>query len=413
MNALRRDGRNGRADRFLFYSHDAMGLGHVRRNLSVAGALTELAPDASILVATSSEEAERFGVPANADLLKLPGLRKTGNDRYAARKLHLRWPEIRAVRAEILAAAVTSFQPSVLLVDKHPLGVGGELRMALDAARARGARAVLGIRDVLDDLTAVDAEWRRRGVFGEIVDLYDHVLIYGQPDLFDPLREYDFPDDVAAMCSFCGYVVPPAGTEARAEPPSRGRTRPQADRRPRVLATAGGGEDGCELLTTFVEAAAEAHWQAVVVSGAHCPPADARRLERLADEAGLVHRSFVPGIASQFGSLDALVCMGGYNTLAEAAASGVATVCVPRVRPRREQLIRARMFERRGLVRVVEPRRLDPGVLRAAVQSAIDDGNGHTSDDALDLGGARRAAEHLLDVAARAPVRAGGEGGRL
>jgi predicted glycosyltransferase len=397
---LRAGGRNERADRFLFYSHDAMGLGHVRRNLSVASALTELAPDASILVATSSDEAERFGVPANADLLKLPGLRKTGNERYAARKLALRWPEIRAVRAEILAAAVKAFRPSALLVDKHPLGVGGELRMALEAARARGARAVLGIRDVLDDLTAVDAEWRRRGVFAQIVDLYDHVLIYGQPDLFDPLREYDFPDDVAAMCSFCGYVVPPAVAEDPAEPASRRPARPPPDP-PRVLATAGGGEDGFELLTTFVEAAAGAHWEAVVVSGAHCPPADARRLERLAEEAGLVYRRFVPGLAEQFGSLDALVCMGGYNTLAEAAASGVATVCVPRVRPRREQLIRARMFERRGLVRVVEPRSLDPGVLRAEVESAIENDPDHSPEGVLELDGARRAAEHLLEVAGR------------
>jgi predicted glycosyltransferase len=278
--------------------------------------------------------------------------------------------------------------------------VGGELRIALEAARAQGARAVLGIRDVLDDLAAVDAEWRRRGVFAQIVDLYDSVLIYGQPDLFDPLREYGFPDDVAAMCSFCGYVVPPALVEDRAELASRRPARPPPDR-PRVLATAGGGEDGFELLTTFVAAAAEAHWQAVVVSGASCPPDDARRLERLAGEAGLAYRRFVPGLSAQFGSLDALVCMGGYNTLAEAAASGVATVCVPRVRPRREQLIRARMFERRGLIRVVDPRRLDAGVLRAEVQSAIQNGNGHAPNGALDLDGARRAAEHLVEVAAR------------
>jgi predicted glycosyltransferase len=229
------------------------------------------------------------------------------------------------------------------------------------------------------------------------------VLIYGQPDLFDPLREYDFPDDVAAMCSFCGYVVRPAVAEGRTKPASR---RPAGPRdRPRVLATAGGGEDGFELLTTFVAAAAEADWQAVVVSGAHCPPADARKLERLADDSGLIYRRFVPALSAQFGSLDALVCMGGYNTLAEAAASGVATVCVPRVRPRREQLIRARMFERRGLVRVVEPRRLDPGVLRAEVQSAIEDEPNDPPDDVLDLGGARRAAERLLEVAAHGVSR--------
>jgi predicted glycosyltransferase len=153
----------------------------------------------------------------------------------------------------------------------------------------------------------------------------------------------------------------------------------------------------------------------VVVSGAQCPPEHEEQLRRLAAEVGVSFRHFVPGLSARFRSLDALVCMGGYNTLAEAAASGVATVCIPRVRPRREQLIRARMFEGRGLIRVVEPRRLDPGVLKAEVESAIA-ANGHLRrpEDGLDLGGARRAAHHLLEVAADA-VRAGDatKGGRV
>jgi hypothetical protein len=38
--------------RFLFYSHDGYGLGHTCRNLAIARALTELAPRASVLLAT-------------------------------------------------------------------------------------------------------------------------------------------------------------------------------------------------------------------------------------------------------------------------------------------------------------------------------------------------------------------------
>jgi hypothetical protein len=52
----------------------------------------------------------------------------------------------------------------VLLVDGQPLGAGGELCMALDAARVRGVHAVLRARD---------------GV-AEIPDVYDHVLVYGR-----------------------------------------------------------------------------------------------------------------------------------------------------------------------------------------------------------------------------------------
>jgi predicted glycosyltransferase len=390
-----------RASRFLFYSHDGLGLGHVRRNLSVAGALTELAPEASVLVATSAEEAESFGIPPHVDVLKLPGLRKLGNERYAARRLPVPWRDVRAVRAKLLAAAVDSFRPAVLLVDKHPLGAGGELVPALEAARATGARAVLGLRDVLDEPAAVAAEWGGHGLFERIVEYYDRVLVYGQSDVLDPVREYGFPEAVAAITLFCGYVVSP--TRGPSGNGSGETTVPSGARaRPRVLATAGGGEDGFALLANFVQAATDRRWQATVVSGPQCRLEKERRLRGLAGEAGAEFQRFVPGLSAAFGSLDALVCMGGYNTLLEAAASGVPMVCVPRVRPRSEQLLRAQAFARLGLLRLLEPQRLDPTVLRVEVESALRMRAELTgrAGRLLDLGGARRAARHLLALAA-------------
>ena len=265
------------------------------------------------------------------------------------------WRDVRSVRASLLLAAVNSFRPTVVLVDKHPLGVGGELEPALERTRAAGAGAVLGLRDVLDDPAAVHAEMCERGLFTHIARYYDRLLVYGQPDILDALREYAFPKEVAAMTCFCGYVVA-AETAAGGKGSGNGSTASPTRRgRPHVLATAGGGEDGVALLAAFVEAAARSRWDAGVVSGPQCDPRDVHRLGDLADRAGVDFRRFVPGLSSEFPTLDALVCMGGYNTLAEAAASGVSTVCVPRVRPRSEQLIRAQAFERLGLLTVVEP----------------------------------------------------------
>jgi len=48
----------------------------------------------------------------------------------------------------------------VLLVDKHPLGVAGELRGALSALRRSDGVAVLGLRDILDEAEVVRQEWR-------------------------------------------------------------------------------------------------------------------------------------------------------------------------------------------------------------------------------------------------------------
>ena len=396
--ARRTTRKSRRSSRFFFYSHDGLGLGHIRRNLSIARALVSLDPGASVLLATSADEVERFGMPPRVDVLKLPGLRKLENERYASRRLPVTWGEVRSLRASLLETAVEGFRPDVLLADKHPLGVGRELEPALLEAREGGTRTVIGFRDILDAPAVVRAEWSKHRLFEQIPRLYDRVLVYGQPDVFDARREYGFPDELVALTRFCGYVVAPtaAATAPHAEGPP-----PLRRERPRVLASTGGGEDGFELLSTFIEAAAEANWDAEVVSGPQCGPQQLRRLRASAAGAGVTVRRFAPGLASELRSLDALVCMGGYNTLAEAVASEVPIVCVPRVEPRQEQLVRARAFARRGLLRLVEPGRVESGMLRSEVEAALGTAEElrRRESDGLDLTGARQAAVHVCRLA--------------
>jgi predicted glycosyltransferase len=386
--------------RFLFYSHDGLGLGHVRRNLAIASALTEVSADASILVLTGATEAESLGVPPRVSVAKLPGPHRSDQ--------------------KVLAAAVELFRPEVVLVDQHPFGPGGELGPALEIVRASGGQAVLGLPDVLDDARGVQLEWRGRGLFERIPQYFDRVLVYGQPDVLDPVRDCGFPDALAQITSFCGYVV------SRSLGLHRPALRP-SKRRPRVLATTGEGEDGFPVLDAFVSAAEGAGWDATVVAGAHCPQDRRKLLRSKAAAAGIGYRKFVPGLPSEFGSLDALVCMGGYNTLAEAVASGVPTVCVPRTEPSRDQLVRARAFESRGLIRLLEREELAPERLRHEIETALADGRRPAARFGaqdrnplaripvaqrvlgLDLGGDRRAAHHLFEVAARRPSLAAEE----
>jgi predicted glycosyltransferase len=105
--------------------------------------------------------------------------------------------------------------------------------------------------------------------------------------------------------------------------------------------------------------------------------------------------------------------MGGYNTLGEAISRGTPTVCVPRVHPRQEQLIRARAFERLGLLRTVEPDLLNPALLREEIDAVLGASRRELAARAgasLDFGGARRAATRLLELAGRAA--AGSESAR-
>src|ERR1051326_9017242 len=121
--------------RFLFYSHDGLGLGHTRRHLAVATALRAMAPDAAILIASGADDVHRLGLPVDVEVLKLPGLRKADNERYDSRRLRIPAPEVRALRSALLLATVNTFRPDVVLVDKHPFGARGECRAALEALK--------------------------------------------------------------------------------------------------------------------------------------------------------------------------------------------------------------------------------------------------------------------------------------
>ena len=387
--------------RYLFYSHDGLGLGHTRRNLAIATALVELAPEATVLLATGADYVSRLGIPPQVDILKLPGLRKIANGEYCARHLNLPVPEIRGLRAELLTTAVKSFFPSVVLVDKHPFGASGEFRAGLEELRNQGGRAALGLRDILDEPEYVLEEWRPMRMQHRIAAYYDEVFIYGQRSIFDAATAYDFPPGMTERTRYCGYVE---NEETEADLPDFKLPFPlREDRvRPVVLATTGGGEDGFAVLESFIRAAAGAPWQGVVISGPMTPAPEAAAIKRLADENNVVVRKFIPHLSALFWSVDALVCMGGYNTLCEAVSKGLPTVCVPRIVPRTEQLIRANAFQKLGLVHTIRPDQLNVENLRSEIGLALKQSRQELLARAqkhLSFDGARQAARRLLALA--------------
>ena len=386
--------------RFLFYSHDGMGLGHTRRNLAIAAALVELSPQALVLLASSTDDAHRLGLPPRVEVLKLPGLRKTANDEYQSRRLPVHTDEIRELRASLLHAAVKSFRPAVVLVDKHPFGARGEFRAGLEWLKEYGGKAVLGLRDILDEPADVCREWSKHRLQERISEFYDRVLVYGEQSVFDPVAKYGLPQSVERRARFCGYVVNRDRPNTAAELPEE--LRRACRQGPVVLATTGGGEDGFALLETFITAAAGAPWRGVAIAGPMTPEADLAQLHAQAARAGVLLHPFIPRLPTLFASVEALVCMGGYNTLVEAALHAVPTVCVPRVAPRSEQLIRARAFERLGLLRLIHPGELDPislgdalSAMRATPRAVVRE----RVECALNFVGARVAAQELLALA--------------
>jgi len=60
------------------------------------------------------------------------------------------------------------FRPDMLIVDKEPMGLRGELEPTLSLLKSRGCRLTLGLREVLDAPELLRAEWSRSSALTKI-----------------------------------------------------------------------------------------------------------------------------------------------------------------------------------------------------------------------------------------------------
>ena len=357
--------------RLMMYAHDTYGLGHLRRSLAIARHMSRAIPNLSTLLVTGSPVAHAFELPPRTDYVKLPSVVKTDDEQYRAREIDLSPESISGLRASLLESVALHYAPDVMLVDHSPTGMKGEALPALRAIRRSfpGTKLVLGLRDVLDDPARVQRQWREQGVYDTIEELYDQVLIYGQPDIFNPVEAYAFPATLAARAQFTGYIQ-------REEPVHLApelRAELGLHDGPFVLVTAGGGGDGAVLEEASLEAlellGSRDGLQAVVVTGPLMDSPPRARLEEraraLSPSVHLIpfHRD-LPGLMR---AASVVVSMGGYNTLCEIVSAGSPAIIVPRAHPRLEQHIRAEAFAARGLVQMLPAAELSPSRLAVTI----------------------------------------------
>lgn len=231
--------------RIVLYSHDALGLGHLRRNLALAHQLAHDLPRLTgagvtgLLVAGLAPPAD-FPLPPGFDWLILPGFTKSPVG-YRPRRLRDTPQSLAALRSDLVATALIGFAPALVIVDRHLYGVRGELRAPLHRLReARPAtRMVLGLREVLDDPETAASEWEALDSPDALRRIIDEVWVYGDRRVHDPLASGEIPDFLHDLAVFTGYLA-----DGRALL-DRERCR---DETPFVLTTVGGGSDGARLL---------------------------------------------------------------------------------------------------------------------------------------------------------------------
>jgi predicted glycosyltransferase len=369
-------------NRYLFFSHDGYGLGHVRRNCVIARALARGDPNARVTIVTGIPSTPSWLARWGQHVVRVPPLLKDGQGSH--RPLEMSFEDAVARRAAIFVETVDRVRPHVVIIDRHPFGTAGELREGLEVAVRRGATLALGLRDILDDPSVIADEMTGRD-WAEVPDLFQELLVYGDARFCDHQQEYG----LAVRPTYCGWVV---------DAPIGGTRDPLL-----LAAAAGGGGDGEAVFRLATEALRRRpDWRGELAAG---PFADADAVERAArslNERVKVHRG-MSECGALFARAGAVVQMAGYNSTFEALATGHRPVLVPRRHPRREQAIRAERLARLGLVDVVEPDASADDLLRAlrrprTVRAAA------IARSGIDLRGADRAAGRIRRVADRLAV---------
>ncbi|OYY05420.1 MAG: hypothetical protein B7Y73_01705 [Acidocella sp. 35-58-6] len=394
-----------RRTKVMLYSHDTFGLGHLRRNLAIATRMLTHPGRFSVTLLTGSPVISEWNLPRGLRVQPLPPVVKIAAETYAPREGQTMFGLVKGYREALILKRILRDRPDIFLVDHAPAGMNGELLSALALMRRElpETRVILGLRDILDSPETVRSIWAAQEIPGLLAQAYDEIFVYGSEALFDVVEGYGITGAIAQRVRYCGHVV--AAPEAEINPlqPSVCWTRTAPAGRPVVLVSAGGGGDGFPMMQAYLQALQSLPANlaySVIVKGPLMAPAEKAALRKLA--AGREDVELVGHTTDLVPSMRAAhlaVAMAGYNTSAEIIATRKRAILVPRPGPRAEQLLRARLLAKLGVVRNIEPgENLVARLAVALTEALVAPPPPAACWEALDLNGADYVATHLESV---------------
>lgn len=358
--------------RILFYSHDAYGMGNIRRTLAMCEHLVKTIPHASILILTGSPVVHSLRMPGRVDYVKLPCLTREASESFTTKYWSMSVQELTAIRADLILSAVRNFKPDLVIVDKKPMGIKKEFFGALNWIRKHlpATRVILGLRDILDEPEATIPVWQKNRYFEVIETYYDGVWIFGDPVVFDAVREYRMPASVAQKTHYTGYLIKPQIESNRLQI----RTALGLNGGLFSVVMAGGGGDGFPIMKTYVETAKQNghkshHIDSLLLTGPEMSPDQREQVAAWCSNGLPVrHQEFTDEIENLLIAADVVVSMGGYNSTCEILAYRKKAVVIPRVHPVKEQYLRAKRLAEMGLISMIHPDELSPTKLQHAIE---------------------------------------------
>ena len=378
--------------KIVFYCQHVLGIGHFFRTHEICEKLKE-----HDVILVSGGDRPDIPLPGHVRELRLPGLMmdKDFKNMFSTEKgKHI--DGVKKERQKILFRLFEETSPDVFMLELYPFGRKAfrfELDPVLESIHDSSlppCRVVCSLRDALvEKENAVSHEKR----VVELLNRYfDTVLVHSDPRFLKLDATFSRLDDILVPIVYTGFVtpkpVPGSGPDLR-------RKLGVGDDDCFVVASAGGGKVGAEVLTAVVKAFAHlpGNCRLQIFTGPFLDDGSFFDLKSCESSVIRVDR-FTPDFLSFLDAADLSVSMAGYNTSMNIMAAGTPAFVWPFAQ-NREQRLRAERLARLGGLQILSDKDLDPGRLAGLMTRMLKKKERFT--EGIDLDGAEKTAAWVAE----------------
>ena len=377
----------------IFYCQYVWGMGHLVRSLEFARALS--GHDVTLIAGGQEVEVD---LPEHVRLLRLPVL-------YMDEKFTRLIPgiagqsveQIQHERKKTIYALMEDLQPDLFIVELYPFGrsiFGFELEPLLGDIRAGKfgrVKAVCSLRDILVEKKDPPAYEKR--VLQKLNRYFDALLIHSDAALQRLDETFSRAGDIKIPLVYTGFITqqsdPAAGRKLR-------RELKIAPGGKLIVASAGGGRSGFNLLTSVLDACELLRDSLPIRLEAFTGPfMENEAHEKLAARCapGIRIQRYTRHFLDYLYAADLSVSLAGYNTCMNLLVTQVPALVYPYSR-QREQPMRVNKIKNLLPMKILNPENVQPDRLSDHIVQMLDQKR-TLKTLPIDLNGAANAANFL------------------